>query len=165
MHRLVHWILTTTAVTLAVAVLPSTAEAANKYTPQQACANESGTSSSSWSILGSDPSGGANPRTLSYYDSNLRETITLAKVYLLWNGSHGWNCTATMKVAFAGTANRTVAKLEVADYADPAPDDGNYSWYAATYHYAAGSCVRFTGGAIDRRGSMHYTTSGWGWCG
>src|SRR5215475_11757817 len=47
------------------------------------------------------------------------------------------NCTATMKVAFAGTANRTVTKLEVTDYADPSPDDGDYSWYAATYHHAA----------------------------
>jgi hypothetical protein len=164
MRYLIRWFLITAAVTIAVAFVPSTAEAANKYSPQQACANESGTSASSWTVLGSNSTGGANPRTLSYYDSNLRQTISLARVYLLWNGGRGWNCTATMKVAYAGTANRTVAKLEIADYADPATDDGNFTWYAATYGYARGSCVRFTGGAIDRRGSMHYTTSGWGWC-
>ena len=141
-------------------VTPGLAEAA--YTPATACAAQTGWPASGFTQLNS--SGGANPQVLTYFDSNLGATITLAHVYLLWNASHGANCAVTLKDTFYGTANTTSATLEVQNVGS-FTDSSSFQFFAAAFHAAVRHRVRFKGGTTDRRGAFHTTAfSNFAWC-
>ncbi|GAA2301083.1 M23 family metallopeptidase [Nonomuraea roseoviolacea subsp. roseoviolacea] len=75
-------------------------------------------------------------------------------VYLLYNGSNGTNCVATIKSTSVGTATAVSAYLEVAGAARRT-DTGDFAYYAGPVTAsAAGKCVRWGGSA----GSITYNS-------
>ena len=79
---------------------------------------------------------------------------SVGRVYLMYNGSTGYNCVATLKWANAGSATSTAAFLEPQG-GTRTTDSGNFSYYAGPVKkHAPGKCVKW-GGAV---GSAGYTS-------
>ncbi|MGW4795499.1 hypothetical protein ACWEPC_24095 [Nonomuraea sp. NPDC004297] len=135
-----------------------TAAFAGSYTPEAACAKESGYSG--WRHV-SD-----NRRAVKTGGS------TWGYVYLMWNRGRQANCVAVIKSAFAGTPTFTQAILKVqggAAYRDPGTLTAKkYKYYAAAIGYGKGKCVQYEGYIADTRND--YTLAkgkrnSWGNCG
>ncbi|GAA4082626.1 hypothetical protein [Nonomuraea soli] len=147
-------ILSTALVSAAVLANPGPAQAA-AYTPEAACTETAGYGG--WGRLDS------RPVTLG--------TSTWGRVFLLWNGSRGTNCVATIKTSFVGVATYTQATLAIEGvgiYRDPPTLTARkYKYYAAIVKAAAGKCVAFAGEIADTRldYSTAYGSRGWGNCG
>ncbi|MFC4533846.1 M23 family metallopeptidase [Sphaerisporangium dianthi] len=72
---------------------------------------------------------------------------TAGRVYLLYNGSNGYNCVTTIKSASVGTATATTAYLEVQGKSR-ITDSGSFSYYAGPVRASAGgTCVKWGGKA------------------
>jgi hypothetical protein len=104
--------------------------AANPYTPQEACRNETGRGG--WSVVSDGHRQVVTPTGAKWGD-----------VYLLYSG--GYNCVATIKSSFVGTRTWTEAwiRLEGGNWIDL--DSDPYSYYAAGERNAAGVCVAYFG--------------------
>jgi Peptidase family M23 len=86
--------------------------------------------------------------------------VSYGKVYLLYNGGNGYNCTVTIKHRSVGTASSTSVYLEPQG-STRTTDSGSYSWYAGPVKRSApGVCVRW-GGSVN---GVAYN-SGWTNCG
>lgn len=73
------------------------------------------------------------------------------RVYLMYNGSNGYNCVATIKWENAGKATSTKAYLEVQG-STRTTDSGNFAYYAGPVKkHAANKCVKW-GGAVGSAG-------------
>ncbi|NRQ34147.1 hypothetical protein HII36_20160 [Nonomuraea sp. NN258] len=148
-------ILSTALVSAAVLANPGPAQAA-AYTAETACAETAGYGS--WKNLDSRP--------VKIGSS------TWGRVYLMWNGSRGTNCVATIKTTFDGVPSFTQATLKiqgVGSYSDPRLlTDRKYKYYAAVVKAAAGKCVDFAGKIADTRLDYSLASGGrgqWGNCG
>ncbi|GAA4965307.1 hypothetical protein HD597_005526 [Nonomuraea thailandensis] len=131
-------ILSTALVSATVLANPGPAQAA-AYSPEAACTETVGYGG--WTGLDSRP--------VKIGSS------TWGRVYLLWNGSRGTNCVATIKTSFVGVATYTQATLKiqgVGSYSDPPSLTARkYQYYAAVVRSAAGKCVDFAGRIADTR--------------
>ncbi|MFI6452707.1 M23 family metallopeptidase [Streptosporangium amethystogenes] len=98
----------------------------NPYTPQEVCG-------SGYDVIDSAALGSAGT------------------VYLLYNGSNGYNCVTTIKSTSIGTASATSAYLEVQG-ATRVTDSGNFAYYAGPIRASgAGKCVKW-GGKVGSAG-------------
>ena len=106
----------------------STEPATNKYTPKAVCGSDS-------SVI--------DQAALKGADGTL-----LGRVYLLYNGSTGKNCTVTLKTVELGKATSASAYLEVRGAAR-VTDSGTFQYYAGPVRAKAdGICVKW-GGSIE----------------
>ncbi|MBC6460281.1 hypothetical protein [Actinomadura sp. HBU206391] len=144
---------------LAIAILPATVAATmfsspahaatNPYTAAEACNNDFG---GAWGYA-------TDGHRVIYAGST-----KVGDVYLMYNGSSGYNCVATLKSASVGTPTWTDAEL-IVQGSGSVHNEGQFKYYAAVQRYARGKCV-------DYLGSMYYSgrwwTNGraaWGNCG
>ncbi|MFE3452944.1 hypothetical protein ACFXJ8_28875 [Nonomuraea sp. NPDC059194] len=132
---------------------PASAAAA-PYSPEAACAETAG--------YGGWTNATDGRRTLKTPFGD-----TFGYVQLMWNGSRGTNCVATIKTAFAGTSTRTNATLRI-EGGGTHKDERGYKYYAAVVRKAAGKCVAYSGFTFDTRQdatSAHGGRSSYGNCG
>jgi hypothetical protein len=121
--------------TAALMFFGSPAQAAtNPYTPQEACNHQFG---GSWSTTTD------GHRSLTTLDTGAK----WGDVYLMYNSATGYNCVATIKTAYVGTATYTDAALSIQGETNlwQHEDYGRYSYYAATEGYASNRCVQYQG--------------------
>ncbi|GGO61456.1 hypothetical protein GCM10012289_03730 [Nonomuraea cavernae] len=111
-----------------------------------------------WTKYMSYVTGGGNPHSpeevcgSGFRVNDSQGLGTAGTVYLLYNGSTGANCVATMKATSLGTATATSAFLEVQGRTR-VTDSGNFGYYAGPVRAtAAGTCVKWGG----RAGSTSY---------
>ncbi|MER5625748.1 N-acetylmuramoyl-L-alanine amidase [Streptosporangium sp. NPDC002544] len=97
--------------------------------------------------------GGGNPHTPQSVCGSGYDVIDSAAlgsagtVYLLYNGSNGYNCVTTIKSSSIGTATATSAYLEVQG-STRVTDSGNFAYYAGPIRASgAGKCVKWGGKA------------------
>ncbi|WP_433238091.1 N-acetylmuramoyl-L-alanine amidase [Streptosporangium sp. CA-135522] len=97
--------------------------------------------------------GGGNPHTPESVCGSGYKVVDSAALgsagtaYLLYNGSNGYNCVATIKKTSLGTATATSAYLEVQGRTR-ITDAGNFTYYAGPVRAsAAGKCVKWGGKA------------------
>ncbi|MEU6718863.1 hypothetical protein ABZ897_45985 [Nonomuraea sp. NPDC046802] len=135
-----------------------TAAFAGTYTPEAACAKETGRSG--WTHVRD------NKRAVKTGGS------TYGYVYLMWNRSLQKNCVAVIKTSYVGTPTFTQAVLKFEDgaaYRDPGQLTAKkYKYFAAAAGYGKGKCVKYEGYISDTRvdfalASGKRTT--WGNCG
>ncbi|MEU8260383.1 hypothetical protein AB0C02_07155 [Micromonospora sp. NPDC048999] len=118
------------AVLLATVVGAPAQAATNPYTGASACSNDFG---GSWSSTTDGHRSLTTPGGAKWGD-----------VYLMYNSATGYNCVATIKTAFVGTATYIKAWLQVEGV--PAKMDAkNYAYYAAVQLPARGKCVEYWG--------------------
>jgi hypothetical protein len=138
------------AVTTAVVTFGSPAQAAaNPFTAAQACNNDFG---GSWAYA-SD-----GHRTINSGGSKVGD------VYLMYNGSTGYNCVVTLKAVAVGTSSGVAARLRV-EGSSWVEQSSNYKYYAAIQRQAIDKCVMYQGEVLN--GTM-WATAGrntWGNCG
>jgi hypothetical protein len=139
------------SVTLAAVAFGSPAQAAtNPYTAAQACNEDFG---GSWAYA-SD-----GHRVIKATDGT-----KVGDVYLMYNGSTGYNCVVTLKSVNLGSNSGIEARVRVQG-GSWVPDSGNYKYYAAVRRSAVDKCVMYDGSV------MYFTswqTNGrytWGNCG
>jgi hypothetical protein len=119
---------------VATVAFAAPAQAANPYTPQEACNHQFG-------------------GTWSQVSDGHRSAVTLdtgakwGDVYLMYNSATGYNCVVTLKTAYVGTASDTDAALSIQGETNlwMHEDKKSYKYYAATEGYAAGHCVQYQG--------------------
>jgi hypothetical protein len=128
-------LLGTTMASAQAATTPTVA-AANPYTPQEACQNETGRSG--WSVVRDGHRTVTTPSGAKWGD-----------VYLLYSG--GYNCVATIKSAFVGTPTWTEAWIKLGNGQWIQLDADDYRYYAAGERYAAGVCVAYFGYIYNNR--------------
>lgn len=139
----------TLAVTTAVVTFGSPARAANPFTAAQACNNDFG---GSWAYA-SD-----GHRTISSGGSKVGD------VYLMYNGSTGYNCVVTLKAVAVGNTSGVAARLRV-EGSSWVGQSGNFKYYAAIQRQAIDKCVMYEGEVLNGTswvGNGRYT---WGNCG
>jgi hypothetical protein len=136
--------------TAAIATAAGPAQAAtNPYSAAGACAHDFG---GSWAAA-SD-----GHRTISSGGTKVGD------VYLMYNGSTGYNCVVTLKSVSVGTPTGVGAFLLVQG-SDWKPQESSYKYYAAVQQYAADKCVQYNGEVLYGTswvGNGRYT---WGNCG
>ncbi|SRR5690606_6381979 len=116
------------------AVTSSNACGGNPYTPKEVCG-------SGFSTINS-------------------HAVSGGRVYLMYNGSTGYNCVVTIKTTKIGTPSPVSASLQKQG-GTMGTDSGNFSYYAGPVkRHAPGTCIRW-GGSV---GSSSWT-SGWSHCG
>ncbi|WP_379570360.1 hypothetical protein [Nonomuraea mangrovi] len=120
-----------------VIVASPASAAAAPYSPEAACAETAG--------YGGWTNATDGRRTLKTPFGD-----TFGYVQLMWNGSRGTNCVATIKTAFAGTATTTNATLSI-KHGRTYTDTKSYKYYAAVVAKAAGQCVKYSGYTFDTR--------------
>ncbi|GAA0948770.1 hypothetical protein [Nonomuraea longicatena] len=140
-----------------VVVSPVSASAAS-YSPEAACAKDSGRGG--WTHVKD------NKRPLKAGGS------TWGHVYLMWNRGLQKNCVAVIKTAYAGTPTFTQAVLKFkdgAEYRDPGTLTAKkYKYYATAIGYGKGKCAKFEGYTTDTRVDFTLATgkrTAWGNCG
>ncbi|MDP4505710.1 hypothetical protein [Nonomuraea turcica] len=120
---------------------PAPAMAAAPYTPERACAKESGRGG--WTHVKDNKRALKNGRS------------TWGYVYLMWNRGLQKNCVTVIKTTYAGTPTYTQAILHVEGggaYRDPGTlTKRKYGHYAAAIGYGKGYCVDFEGHTTDTR--------------
>jgi hypothetical protein len=140
------------SVTVAAVGFGSPARAAtNPFTAAQACNNDFG---GSWAYA-SD-----GHRTIYASDGT-----KVGDVYLMYNGSTGYNCVATLKAVNLGSTSGVSARLRVEGGSWGTPDSGNYKYYAAIEKSAVDKCVMYDGSVLyftSWQSNGRYT---WGNCG
>ena len=137
------------SVAVAVAGLASPAHAAaNPFTAAQACNNDFG---GSWAHA-SD-----GHRTISSGGSKVGD------VYLMYNGATGYNCVVTLKAVAVGTSSGVAATLSVQG-SGTYTQSSNYKYYAARQHYAADTCVKYSGEVLNGTMWAGAGRSTWGNC-
>ena len=68
-------------------------------------------------------------------------------VYLLYNSGNGYNCVATIKSSYVGTATYTWALFSLSESPFNAyQDSDDYKYYAVAKGYARGYCIQWGGG-------------------
>jgi hypothetical protein len=139
---------------LAAIAFSSPAQAAtNPYTPQEACNHQFG---GDWSSA-----------TDGHRSLSTQSGAKWGDVYLMYNSATGYNCVATIKSSYIGTASWTAADLLLYGDSTSHEDSGYYSYYAAVEAYAANKCVRYSGQIYspDRQDGAFGGRSTWGNCG
>ena len=128
----------------AASAMPAGAARANPYTAKEVC--------------------GSGYRVLKV--KRLRDDgIRLGRIVLLWNGSTGKNCVATIKVHQPGTPDYVQAFLQVRGRATGV-DDGPFKYYAGPVRASArGKCVKWGGNITIAEGVGDGHISRWGHCG
>lgn len=127
---------------------PAASAATNPYTPTEVCG-------AGYRVIASMP---------------VDATRKWGGVYLLYK-TGGYNCVATIKWSFIGTATDTMAGLYQNSESPDGNhvDVGNYKYYAVAKGYTPG-CVSYSGWISNgpEPSSTNVTAvanSGWGWCG
>jgi hypothetical protein len=105
-----------------IGLVPSAANAANPYSPQDVC--------------------GSGYNVDHYFDMHGGGSI----VYLMYNPSNGKNCVATIKSTKVGTASLVGAYVSTNGTTRQHQDSGSYAYYAGpVYVSAPGQCVWYGG--------------------
>ncbi|MFF4779670.1 hypothetical protein ACFY05_43350 [Microtetraspora fusca] len=127
--------------------------ATNPYTPQSACANDFG---GSWSSTTDGHRSVLTPTGAKWGD-----------VYLMYNSATGYNCVATIKSAYVGTASYTFASIMVQGVAQWYSEARYLKYYAAVQRPAGGKCVQYDAGIMNPTdsGSASGGRHTWGNCG
>ncbi|WP_155829900.1 M23 family metallopeptidase [Glycomyces tenuis] len=109
--------------------------------------------------------GGGNPYTPrevcgSGFSVINSHALSGGRIYLLYNGSTGYNCVVTIKTTKIGTPSPVSATLQK-EGGTKGTDSGNFAYYAGPVkRHAPNTCVKW-GGSV---GSSSWT-SGWSHCG
>ena len=139
------------SVAVAVAGFASPAQAAtNPFTAAQACNNDFG---GSWAYATD------GHRTISAPDGT-----KVGDVYLMYNGTTGYNCVVTLKAVALGSTTGVKASLTVQG-ASTYTDSGNYKYYAAKQHSAVDTCVKYEGQVLYGTMCEGAGRDSWGNCG
>jgi hypothetical protein len=138
------------SVTAAVTMFaPPAHDATNPFTAAQACNNDFG---GSWAYA-SD-----GHRTI-YSDGS-----KVGDVYLMYNGSTGYNCVVTLKAVAIGISTGVAATLSVQG-SGTYTQSSNYKYYAAKQHSAVDTCVKYNGQVLNGTMWAGAGRDTWGNCG